>query len=155
MQTDPVDRVDFLTKVLELAPYSEELLKLLQNYSSQLASQLPLLQQVTRREFIKYRLKCIHRFQQDPAKRAEFAAGTEGARTRDMLMSELGVLNEKLRHGLQEYEMHHNDRFMFRGKSYLDEMAADGKRMPELVAAMGSVMLSPGEYSKVTDAVGR
>ena len=36
MQTDPVDRVDFLTKVLELAPYSEELLKLLQNYSSQL-----------------------------------------------------------------------------------------------------------------------
>ena len=62
-------------------------------------------------------------------------------------MSELGVLNEKLRHGLQ-YEMHHNDRFMFRGKPYLDEMAADGKRMPELVAAMGSVMLSPGEYSQ-------
>jgi hypothetical protein len=155
MQTDPVDRVDFLTRVLELAPYSEELLALLQNYSSRLATQLPLLQQVTRREFIKYRLKCIHRFQQDPAKRAEFAAGTEGARTRDMLMSELGVLNEKLATGLQEYESRYNDRFMFRGKPYLDEMAADGKRMPELIAAMGSVMMSPGEYSKVTHAAER
>jgi hypothetical protein len=155
MQTDPVDRVDFLTQVLELAPYSEELLALLQNYSSRLAAQLPLLQQVTRREFIKYRLKCIHRFQQDPAKRAEFASGTEGARTRDMLMSELGVLNNKLGNGLQEYERRYTDRFMFRGKPYLDEMAADGRRMPELVAAMGSVMLSPGEYSKVTYAAER
>ena len=152
MQTDPVDRVDFLTKVLEVAPYSEELLALLQQYSARLAAQLPLLQQVTRREFIKYRLKCIHRFQQDPAKRAEFASGSEGARTRDMLMSELSVLNDKLTSGLQDYETSFNDHFMFRGKRYLDEMIADGKRMPELIAALGSVITSPGEYSKVTMA---
>jgi hypothetical protein len=70
-------------------------------------------------------------------------------------MSELGVLNNKLGNGLQEYERRYTDRFMFRGKPYLDEMAADGRRMPELVAAMGSVMLSPGEYSKVTYAAER
>jgi hypothetical protein len=101
MQTDPIDKVDFLTQVLEIAPYSDTLLTHLQGYSARLAAQLPLLQQVTRREFIKYRLKCIHRFQQDPAKRQEFAQGTEGARTRDLLMSELGGLNDKLQGGLQ------------------------------------------------------
>ena len=55
--------MDFLTQVLEIAPYSDTLLSHLQGYSARLASQLPILQQVTRREFIKYRLKCIHRFQ--------------------------------------------------------------------------------------------
>jgi hypothetical protein len=167
MQTDPVDKIDFLTQVMELAPYSDKLLHHMQSYSTRLAAQLPMLQQVTRREFIKYRLKCIHRFQQDPSKRQvrdvfivhvggtrcvpfstdhtmhiharitwgvecirtclflifsgmckyndeydqyspffrfdwqEFAAGTEGERTRDLLMSELNVLNNKLQHSLQ------------------------------------------------------
>ena len=101
MQTDPIDKIDFLTQVFEIAPYSNALLAHLQSYSTRLAAQLPLLQQVTRREFIKYRLKCIHRFQQDPAKRQEFAQGTEGARTRDLLMSELGGLNAKLQADLQ------------------------------------------------------
>jgi hypothetical protein len=54
MQTDPVDRVDVLTQVLEVAPYSDALLQLLQGYSERLAAQLPLLQQVTRREFLKF-----------------------------------------------------------------------------------------------------
>ena len=54
---------------MELAPYSDTLLHHMQSYSTRLAAQLPMLQQVTRREFIKYRLKCIHRFQQDPSKR--------------------------------------------------------------------------------------
>ena len=101
MQIDPADKVEFLTEVMNAAPYSERLYSVLKGYSSKLAAQLPLLQQVTRREFLKYRLKCIHRFQQDPAKRQEFAAGTEGARTRDLLMTELGVLSERLAQALQ------------------------------------------------------
>ena len=55
MQTDPIDKVDFLTQVMEIAPYSETLLHHMQSYSTRLAAQLPMLQQVTRREFIKYR----------------------------------------------------------------------------------------------------
>lgn len=155
MQIDPADKVEFLTQVLNVAPYSDQLHSLLQSYAAMLTAQLPLLQQVTRREFIKYRLKCIHRFQQDPAKRQEFAEGTEGARKRDMLMTELGVISERLTASLQEYEKQHDTPFTFRGRRYLDEMAADLQRMPELPHAMGSVARSPSEFDAVQRAAMR
>ena len=54
-----MDKIDFLTRVMELAPFSEPLLNHMQSYSTRLAAQLPMLQQVTRREFIKYVTYCM------------------------------------------------------------------------------------------------
>ena len=45
------------------------------------------------------------------------------------------------------------DKFMFRGKWYLDEMYNDARRMPELSHAMGAVSQNQSELSKVYNAV--
>ena len=84
---------------------------------------------------MKYRLKCIHRFSKDPSKRQEFSAGTAGAETRDLLMSELRVLTASLRRALEEYEHTYNEQFIFRGVWYLDAMSSDEAKMPEMQAA--------------------
>jgi hypothetical protein len=66
-------------------------------------------------------------------------------------MSELDVLNKKLTSSLTQYEETYREKFMFRGKWYLDEMYNDSKRMPELSHAMGSVTSS--EMNKIYNAV--
>ena len=104
-----------------------------------MGTKLPLMQSITRREFVKYRLKVIHRFSQDPAKRQEFAEGTEGARARDLLMAELRVLNNRLRKGLQAYEDKFQEKFIFRGIWYLESMQTDSGKMPEIPAAWNAM----------------
>lgn len=46
----------------------------------------------------------------------------------------------------------HNEAFSFRGKRYLDEMANDARRMPELAHAMGAISMDNRSFSAVQKA---
>lgn len=74
-------QIAFFNDVEELMLAPPELVQLYSTMAEQLAAKIPLLQEVTKREFLRYRLKCLHRFAADPSKRGEFAeAGGEDAR---------------------------------------------------------------------------
>jgi hypothetical protein len=150
LEADAGARNAFLLEAVRTAAYDPPLLALFEGETAKLAAQLPLLKTVTRREFVKYRLKCIHRFQKDPTlenARELQGAGSPGhellpahaAEARDVLMNELSLLNSRLVAGIEEYEGKFRASFMYRGVKYLDALRSDGARMPELPMAVGSV----------------
>ena len=145
------EKSGFLQRVFTTANFTDAVLKLCNSERLKLGTKLPLMQSITRREFVKYRLKVIHRFSQDPAKRQEFAEGTEGARARDLLMAELRVLNNRLRKGLQAYEDKFQEKFMFRGIWYLESMQTDSGKMPEIPAAWNA-MDTGGDFGALVGA---
>eukprot|EP00948_MAST-09A_sp_MAST-9A-sp1_P001734 g1734.t1 len=135
LESSPEEVVPFLKAAFRNCVLDASFLQQCEFEHSKLASKLPLVQKITRREFVKYRLKMIHRFSQDPMKKADFAEGTDGAKSRDLLMAELRVLNEHLRLGIQEWEKMYEEKLNYRGVWYLHAMQIDSNRMPELQAA--------------------
>ena len=64
LETDQVDIDHFHAQVNDAAPDSAAMLGLYEREQRLLADRLPLTQAVARREYLKYRLECIHKFAQ-------------------------------------------------------------------------------------------
>ena len=109
------ERNSFLDRLVGVSPAqaSEELLQ----ETRRLEVQLPLLETITRREFVQHRVRELQR-------------QTGKQRQVDEFMKELQQLSTKLKNDIPMFEKKHNQRFMFRGQRYMDllitEMEAEG-----------------------------
>ena len=101
---------------------------------------------------MKYRLKCIHRLPAGPARRQEFASGTDGAQTRNQLMAELGVLNDQLVNGLQEFESTFSTPFQYRNVR-INVLKTDLRKMPEIAHALNALAIDPQAAKAVDEAL--
>ena len=129
MESTSDEKMDFFDALQVRIPGDMvDIVDMYEREAALLGAKLPLVQHVTRREFIKYRLKCIHRFAEDPSKRQEFTASA-GAETRDLLLSELSILNERIRQGIEQFERKYDSPFLFRGLRYIDTMEHDDHRV--------------------------
>ena len=153
MDANAVDCVPFLVEVMKDCDYSPRILELFKGETSKMAARLPLVKMATRREYIKYRVQCIHRHAKDPGNQEDFGTTTRtqklrlSEQARDVLLAELALIDSRLRAGMDEFELRHGERFLFRGQGYRSVLDADARVMPEKVHAMGSVVRDPESLS--------
>merc|ERR1712100_793409 len=106
------------------AAYTPEMIGVYQREIDRLTDQPPLMETITRREFIKYRLNELKGAQ---------GRGTREAKQKTEFLNELKRLNEQLTKALPAYEKKHSSMFLFKGKQYLEVMQSD-----ELVDAVSA-----------------
>merc|ERR1711964_331009 len=101
----------------------------------------------TRREFIKYKLKCLHRFRglgtadESLSSSPSAAEWQDIADQRDALLSDLRSIDSGLDSSLRQYEATHGERFTYQGHWYIKMMEEDVRAMPELMQAAPSMHL--------------
>merc|ERR1711998_447467 len=99
------------------AAYTPEMIDTYQKEINRLTDQLPLMETITRREFIKYRLNEI--------KGLPSGRGSREDKQKTEFLRELKRLNEQLLKALPAYEKKHGSMFLFKGKQYLEVMQSD------------------------------
>ena len=115
LESDSPDRLHFVMQAEAAAAYSPDMIAVYQQEIARLTDQLPLMETITRREFIKYRLnelKGTSRGSREDKQKTEF-------------QRELKRLNEQLLKALPAYEKKHGSMFLFKGKQYLEVMQSD------------------------------
>merc|ERR1711934_41879 len=115
LESDAPDKLAFVIDVEAAAGYTPQMEDLYQKEVVKLTDQLPLMETVTRREFIKYRLN-------------ELKSGARGSREdkqKNEFVRELKRLNEQLSKSLPAYEKRHGCMFLFKGTQYLETMDKD------------------------------
>jgi len=117
LESDPADRLHFVMDAEASAAYTPEMVGVYQREISRLTDQLPLMETITRREFIKYRLNEL--------KGAPSARGSREDKQKTEFVRELKRLNEQLMKALPAYEKKHGSMFLFKGKQYLEVMQSD------------------------------
>lgn len=128
-ETDATERTRFLqeceTQRNEF--FTEDLFELYKTEVGRLTDQLPLVETITRREFIKFRLKEFMKSASDPQRL--FQGDAQRLFREDAQRKELDVemrrLNDILLKELPAYEKKHNCRFMYKGEYYLELMSSD------------------------------
>merc|ERR1711934_1269598 len=118
LESDAPDKLAFVMQVEETAGYTAEVEDLYQKEVVKLTDQLPLMETVTRREFIKYRLNELK----------SGARGTREDKQKSEFVRELKRLNEQLSKALPSYEKKHGCMFLFKGKQYLEIMDGDAQQ---------------------------
>merc|ERR1712166_447921 len=108
LESDAPDKLTFVMEVEASAAFSTAMLDLYQKEVVKLTDQLPLMETVTRREFIKYRLNEL--------KGAPSARGSREDKQKTEFLRELKRLNEQLVKALPGYEKKHGTMFLFKGK---------------------------------------
>lgn len=109
------DRNSFLDRLVGVSPAqaAEEL----GHETKRLETQLPLLETITRREFVQHRIRELQR-------------QTGKQRQVDDFVKELQQLSSRLKGDIPVFEKKHNQRFLFRGQRYMDtllnEMESEG-----------------------------
>jgi hypothetical protein len=124
LESDSADRLHFVMNAEAAMSYSPERITVYQQEISRLTDQLPLMETITRREFIKYRLNEL---------KGTAARGSREDKQKTEFVRELKRLNEQLMKALPAYEKKHASMFMFKGKQYLEVMQSD-----ELVEAVSA-----------------
>jgi hypothetical protein len=117
LESDPSDRLHFVMDAEAAAACTPEMIQVYQREISRLTDQLPLMETITRREFIKYRLNEL--------KGAPSARGSREDKQKTEFLRELKRLNEQLMKALPAYEKKHGTMFLFKGKQYLEVMQSD------------------------------
>jgi hypothetical protein len=117
LESEAPDKLSFVMQVEAAAGYTAEMEDLYQREVVKLTDQLPLMETVTRREFIKYRLNELK----------SGARGTREDKQKSEFVRELKRLNEQLFKALPAYEKKHGVMFLFKGKQYLEIMQADSQ----------------------------
>jgi len=117
LESDPSDKLHFVMDAEAAACYSPEMITVYQREISRLTDQLPLMETITRREFIKYRLNEL--------KGAPAGRGSREDKQKSEFVRELKRLNEQLTKALPAYEKKHGTMFLFKGKQYLEVMQGD------------------------------
>jgi len=117
LESDPSDRLHFVMDAEAAAAYTPEMITTYQREISRLTDQLPLMETITRREFIKYRLNEL--------KGVPAGRGSREDKQKTEFVRELKRLNEQLMKALPAYEKKHGTMFLFKGKQYLEVMQGD------------------------------
>jgi len=125
LESDAPDKLAFVQDVEASAAFSAAMLDLYQKEVVKLTDQLPLMETVTRREFIKYRLNEL---------KSGSSRGSREDKQKGEFLRELKRLNEQLAKALPAYEKKHVTMFLFKGKQYLEIMQGD----QHLEASLGS-----------------
>jgi hypothetical protein len=92
------DITAFLKVVHAAAPDTDALIRIYTQEAARLNARLPLMQRITRREFLKYRIESLTK-----AAHFDSSAGT-GPDEKDKLAQELRSVSDQLRKDLPEYE---------------------------------------------------
>jgi len=117
LESDSNDRLHFVMDAEAAAAYTPEMIQCYQREINRLTDQLPLMETITRREFIKYRLNEL--------KSAPAGRGSREDKQKTEFLRELKRLNEQLSKALPAYEKKHGSMFLFKGKQYLEVMQSD------------------------------
>jgi hypothetical protein len=116
LESDAPDKLAFVMEAEAAANFSTVMLELYQQEVVKLTDQLPLMETVTRREFIKYRLNEL---------KSGNSRGSREDKQKGEFLRELKRLNEQLTKALPAYEKKHGQMFLFKGKQYLEIMQGD------------------------------
>jgi hypothetical protein len=117
LESDAGDRLHFVMEAEAAAAYTPEMIESYKREINRLTDQLPLMETITRREFIKYRLNEL--------KSAPVNRGSREDKQKTEFLRELNRLNEQLSKALPAYEKKHGSMFLFKGKQYLEVMQSD------------------------------
>lgn len=111
LQTPQSDRLAALHTILDAAEYTPELAAGLARKINALSAQLPLIQVITRREFIKYRLSMLSKLNH-----------TGHCNNSHMLTltRELHKITLEIHQKISRYEGVHNERLFYNGSLYVD-----------------------------------
>merc|ERR1711934_1200855 len=120
LESDSNDRLHFVMDAEAAAAYTPEMIQCYQREINRLTDQLPLMETITRREFIKYRLNEL--------KSAPASRGSREDKQKTEFLRELKRLNEQLSKALPAYEKKHGNMFLFKGKQYLEIMDGDAQQ---------------------------
>lgn len=127
LDADPAERAAFLWECELHGPYSDPVLTLYQREIARLNEQLPLMETITKREFLKYQINEFNRGATDPTRL--FVADPGRLNREDIqrkeYFRELDKLNQALVKGLTGYEKKHNQMFLYKGRQYLEIMTHD------------------------------
>ncbi|KAL0232132.1 hypothetical protein PCE1_003128 [Barthelona sp. PCE] len=137
LETSEKEQLDFLNAVSSMTEYNEPVLEFYGREVLRLQDQLPLIELITRREFIKYRLREFNKQATDP-KRLFVGDSTrlmKEEKQRREFVKELSRLNDQLVSLLPEYESKHSTPLLFKGKPYLEMMHHDIAREEREVSA--------------------
>jgi hypothetical protein len=108
--------------------YSPNLLDDYKKEIARLTDQLPLMETITRREFIKQRIREFSRSAKDPARTYQDPGRLiREEKQRQELERELKRLNETLLSELPAYEKKYNAPLNYRGQQYLEQMNNEGQ----------------------------
>ena len=146
LQTPATDQVAMLENLLESAEPTDAMIAAYEKYNQQLSAQLPLIQLVTRREYLKFQIKALRRVaalcdsarNSLPTSKAYQSFESEMANLNlksyeemeqqfASHMDEFSIIEKRLTSAVTEYNSKYNARFNYKGEDYLESMAADEK----------------------------
>ena len=154
LEADQAEINAFLSRVHAANQDPNVLLQVYERESARLSDKLPLTQHITRREYLKYRLECIHKFSSTASRlgNVDSARLVRETAERDTLWKELLKINTQLQSAVPEYERKHGERFSYRGRVVLDMIAED---MPTLRRYMeDDVVPSHGDGGAAASGIG-
>lgn len=141
-ELDALERLRFLDGIQELFESNEPLLEKYRNEITRLSEQLPLIEAVSRREFLKYRLSEFKKTTSDPS----YITGSDGAQTvareerqRREMEKELQRITDSLLQEIPLFERKHRCDLLYRGYRYVDNLSASWSS--EILYAPPSVRL--------------
>mmetsp|Transcript_6071 Transcript_6071/g.22972 ORF Transcript_6071/g.22972 Transcript_6071/m.22972 type:complete len:453 (+) Transcript_6071:7545-8903(+) len=153
LETNPAERFQFMWNATNnTTTYDPKLLDEFQSEINRLSDQLPLMECVHRREFIKQRLSELDRrssqmYGSDPSR------SIRDEKQRKELEREIRRLTDELKQSVPKFEFKHGREFVYKGSSYLEVMngenatAAGGRKAS---SRLGAAATSAGGLSSTT-----
>jgi hypothetical protein len=125
MSTPLDQKVPVLLDLIESASYSPEFLSKLQAAEKRTGATVPILQLITRREYLLYRLKSVTQKQRDAMAGIRVDDGDDepiDEAAKNSLLVEVNEVSVQLKSQLQEYEQTFKGKFLYHGVWYLQSM---------------------------------
>eukprot|EP00164_Ancoracysta_twista_P033331 GFYU01070937.1.p1 GENE.GFYU01070937.1~~GFYU01070937.1.p1 ORF type:complete len:586 (+),score=217.27 GFYU01070937.1:1-1758(+) len=131
LDTSDNDRVVFLEKCVGEMDWNEPLADVFFYEVERLKEQIPIVEIITRREFIKQKLLDFFKHSTDPMRLFQSRSGRLllEDKQRNEFIGELTQLNNKLVQLLSQYERKHDNLFLYKGEHYLEHMSTDIRDM--------------------------
>jgi hypothetical protein len=129
LETNVNERFNFLWETELLDRYSPELIEIFKKEVERLSDQLPLMENITRREFIKQRMREFKRTSNDPSRHYNNDPGRiiREEKQKQELERELRRLEEQLFNELPAYEKRYGVAFSYKGRQYLSILKGETK----------------------------
>ncbi|KAL0216971.1 hypothetical protein RCL1_007454 [Eukaryota sp. TZLM3-RCL] len=121
------ERVDFLSQVDHFSKFDPNISTLYARESERLTDLVPLLETITRREFIKYRIKEFNKSASNPDRlfSGDSSRLIREEKHRKEFLRELQRLNEELASGVPVYESKYNRPLLYKGRVVREEVLKD------------------------------
>eukprot|EP00792_Barthelona_sp_PAP020_P007912 TRINITY_DN3181_c0_g2_i3.p1 TRINITY_DN3181_c0_g2~~TRINITY_DN3181_c0_g2_i3.p1 ORF type:complete len:2131 (+),score=921.67 TRINITY_DN3181_c0_g2_i3:40-6432(+) len=130
LETAADDKYNFKAKAETTFEPSDETLKLYEEERIRLEAQIPVVELITKREFIKYKLSEFLKTSTDPSRLYGNSATLQKEESqRRELQEHLYSLTQELAEKLPEYEKLHETPFLFKGQRYYDLMRNDVQKL--------------------------